>query len=218
MTKMPIQRKKTGKNTLKELDNGLSFKESVDLQKEYELVLNLITTTQYEKLYDFLVSTDIKFYLKNNQLDYHLFIACIKAQNEDYFEQLLDLGFIFNMNTVLIELYKIFVYKKLKTTPTEEETKEMFTFNDFLFIMNYQEGSLIKEECLSEFYFFLMTNEFELATTLLGKQYSARLRQSLNDIFLDDDSSVLSSILFTEEIVVNSVKSTLERGLDGVAL
>ena len=63
-----------------------------------------------------------------------------------------------------------------------------------------------------------MTNEFELATTLLAKQYSSKLRQCLNDIFLDDDSSVLNSILFTEEIVLNSVKSTLERGLDGVAL
>ena len=122
------------------------------------------------------------------------------------------------MNMFLIELYKVFIHKKHETTPNEEEMKDILCFKDFLFLMNYQNGELIKEDCICEFYFLLMTNEFELATTLLSKNYSESLKLSLVDVFIDDDSSILQGILFNEDIVLHSIKSSIEKALDGVAL
>lgn len=129
------------------------------------------------------------------------------------------MGFIFNVNTFLIEQYKIFVFKKHGAIPTQEEVmKDTLLTRDFLFILNYSDGLLIKEDCLLEFYFLLMVNEYDLAITLLSKPYSEKLRESLNHIFLDDDTNALSSILFSEDIVKGVVHSAIERELDGVAL
>jgi hypothetical protein len=122
------------------------------------------------------------------------------------------------MNTLLIEMYKIFMYKKMEVVPSEDEKKELLGYNDFLYLINFGEGTLVNEECFAEFYFLLMTSEFELATVLLSKPYAAKIREYLNKLFIDEDTSLLKTILFNNDIVILSIKSALERALDGIAL
>lgn len=206
------------KKNLSNLNETLNLKDSELLKKEYEEVLNLLYSNQLFDLVVYLDYPDIRYYLKNNELDYNLFIACIKTSNENYFKDLLQIGFVFNYNTMLIELYRLYMYKKNETLPSTDNEREFLSYKDFLFILNYMEGQLIKENSLAEFYFLLMTNEFELATSLLSKSSSSFLRGKLLNVFIDDDSSILKGILFSEEVIVESIRSSLERGMDGVGL
>lgn len=206
------------KKNISILNETVNLKDSELLKKEYEEVLNLIYSNQSFDLIVYLDYPDIRYYLKNNELDYNLFIACIKTSNEKSFEDLLQIGFVFNLNTILIELYRLYMYKKNESLPSTDNEREFLSYKDFLFILNYQEGLLIKENSLAEFYFLLMTNEFELATCLLSKSSSSILKSKLLNVFIDDDSSILKGILFSEDIIIESVRSSLERGMDGVGL
>lgn len=134
--------------------------------------------------------------------------------------QLLELKFDFNKNTFLIEMYKIYLAKKLEThndSPVNA-AKDRLTFDDLAFLLSYSNGALINEDCITEFYFLLMAAEFDLAINLLQKHYSYKIRDYLNKLFIDEDSSLLKAILFSNELIMISIKAALERGLDGVAL
>lgn len=75
------------KQTLKDrVESAFSFKETADLQKEYDRISEIILETAGERLSDYIDNTDTQFFLKNNQLDYNLYLSCIKVENSDYFE------------------------------------------------------------------------------------------------------------------------------------
>ena len=63
-----------------------------------------------------------------------------------------------------------------------------------------------------------MSSEFDLAITLLNKEYSTHLRNSLSNMYVEDNSSIINKILFCEDVVKKVVYDAIERNLDGIAL
>lgn len=79
------------KTKLKKQNNNsqsqLIFKESEELIKDYENILCIISSdSNNSNIYDYFTSTDLLYFLKENQLDYNLFHACIKKQKMDCLE------------------------------------------------------------------------------------------------------------------------------------
>ena len=199
------------------IENRTFFKEVNDLNKEYDKCLEIIKDQTDEDLSKILNNNDIKYFLINNDLDYNLFCCIIKYNRPECIQQMIDCGFEFNTNTFLIELYKSFLNKKTENFD-DEEHKVIFFEEEFKFLIDYKNGFLLKENCLTEFYFLLMTDELYLAPYLLNKSYSNKIREFLNKLFIDDDTSILKSILFNTDMIYTCVHNSLERGLDGVAL
>jgi hypothetical protein len=55
-----------------------------DLQEDYEKLLQLVEDGGYEKFTDLIVSSDIKYFLVHNDLDYNLFKKSLKFQRIEY--------------------------------------------------------------------------------------------------------------------------------------
>lgn len=68
------------------IEKGFTFKDAKDLELEYNKVVEIITINTGEGLSQYLNNTDIKYYLINNDLDYSLFILCLKQKNTEYLE------------------------------------------------------------------------------------------------------------------------------------
>jgi hypothetical protein len=62
------------------------FKETKDLQKEYELILHRIQSPDSETLKDLTSNSDMKYFLLHNDLDYDVFRTCIKFKRIDFIE------------------------------------------------------------------------------------------------------------------------------------
>ncbi len=77
-------RKTIKKNS--EDDNGLDFKESGDLMKEFDELKECIEENRIEDFQIILMGVGMKYFLTQNDLDYDLFKHCIKFQRERYIE------------------------------------------------------------------------------------------------------------------------------------
>lgn len=151
-----------------------------------------------------------------------------------------DLGYEINYNTLLIELHKCFLVKKdglkgntMHINMSSEKSKNMenldnvdmfenhdnlLKYEDYMFMISFKGGNLLPEDCLLEIYFMLMTNEFELATTFFSLDLANKLRNDLLKYFIDDESSLIKTILYTNDLIRSAIRSSLERGLDGIAV
>lgn len=153
---------------------------------------------------------------------------------------MLELGYEINYNTLLIELHKCYLVKKegIKSNTTHinisneksknndyldnvdllENHENLLKYEDYMFLINFKGGNLIVDDCLLEIYFMLMTNEFELATVFFSLDFTSKVRNELLKFFIDDDSSLIKTILYTNDIIRLCIKNSLERGLDGIAM
>jgi hypothetical protein len=77
--------RKTFKKNIDE-DNGLDFKESGDLIKDFEELKQCIEEDRIEEFHGILMGVGIKYFLTQNDLDYDLFKHCIKFKRERFIE------------------------------------------------------------------------------------------------------------------------------------
>jgi len=196
------------------------FPNSSQLQIDYEYILKFIKEKEISEIVNIIGSSDMKYFLINNDLDYNLFRSCIIFEQSDGINELIKAGYKFNTDTLLIELYDCLLEKKIKGEKNKDyDEEEVFNESNMEFIISYNNGELInKEKCIVEFYFLLLCNEFDLATSLLEQDYTAHLRDYFNQIFIGDESNLLKHLLMNHEIVKNCVKNSLIRKLDGIAL
>jgi len=199
--------------------NHDDYPNAVQLQNEYEFVLKSIIHNEISEIVNIIGSSDMKYYLLNNDLDYQLFRTCIIHEQSDGINELINAGYKFNKDTLLIELYDNLIDKKNNSEKDKEsKEEEKFGESNIEFLITYNNGDLInKEKCIVEFYFLLLCEEFDLAITLLEQDYTDYLRDYFNQIFIGDESNLLKHILMNHEIVKKCVKNSLIRKLDGTA-
>jgi hypothetical protein len=106
----------------------------------------------------------------------------------------------------------------LKEKLKEEELSTYFTKEDFMFLILYENGKLIDtEQSLLEFYFLLLSTEYDLANTLLAQSYSFDIKEIINQMFIGDENNLLEHIVMNGEIIKGALKCALQRQLDGIA-
>ena len=132
------------------------------------------------------------------------------------------LGYVLNKNLLLIESYEDY----LKKTSKEKEKERMYSLNyelkepltaenyDFLITKCY---GIDPDTCMVEFYFLLMVNLFEAATTLLLMSYAENIKLILNEKFIGDENNLLEQLFKEPDIAKDVICASLTRGLDGVA-
>lgn len=202
-----------------EESNGLDFKEAKDLQEDYETLLRAIASEELELFSEIIRSSDMKYFLVHNDLDYNLFRDSVRFQRIEFISELENSGYKFNNNMLLIELYENYIIKKLKEKLKEEELSTYFSREDFYFLLYYESGKLIDtEQCLLEFYFLLLSGEYDLANYLLSQSYSFEIKDIINSMFIGDENNLLEHIVMNNEIIKGALKCALQRQLDGVAL
>jgi hypothetical protein len=79
------KRKATSRKQNKPVDNDF-FKDTKDLQNEYELILRRIENPDSESLKDLTSNSDMKYFLLHNDLDYNVFRTCIRWKRIDFIE------------------------------------------------------------------------------------------------------------------------------------
>jgi hypothetical protein len=213
-------RRKRARSIRKNRDegNGLDFKEAKDLQEDYETLLRAIASEEIDLFSDIIRSSDMKYFLVHNDLDYNLFRDSVRFQRLEFISELEKGGYKFNNNMLLIELYENYIIKKLKEKLKEEELSTYFTKEDFMFLILYENGKLIDtEQSLLEFYFLLLSTEYDLANTLLAQSYSFDIKEIINQMFIGDENNLLEHIVMNGEIIKGALKCALQRQLDGIA-
>lgn len=114
----------------------------------------------------------------------------------------------------------------MKEKPIEgEEENNLFTKEDFIFLITYSnqdtngdiERLIDVDQCLLEFYFLILCNEYELANLLIGQGYAADIKDIINQMFIGDENNLLENILMNTDIVKKAIECALKRQLDGVA-
>ncbi len=86
---MPNEIRKKKKNSIKktpEEDDGLDYKESGVLLKEYEELKECIENNLLVNFKMILNGLGIKYFLTQNDLDYEIFKHCIKFKREKFIE------------------------------------------------------------------------------------------------------------------------------------
>ena len=198
----------------------LDFRDTKDLQDDYEKIIQLIQNDEIPAMLSLMNNSDMKYFLLHNDLDYNIFRSLLKCKRYEGILNLIKAGYNFNTNIILIELYDVLTLKKDEGEKIKEMKREfLLTEEEMKFIITFISGDLIdKEKCIVEFYFLLLCNEFELATILLTQDYAKHLRDYFNQIFFGDENNLLKHILEKEEIVKTCIKYSLIRQLDGIAL
>lgn len=171
---------------------------------------------------EILSDQEIKWYLEHNDLDYELFYHAIKFNRNEFIQEMQKLGYVLNKNLLLIESYEDY----LKKTSKEKEKERMYSLNyelkepltaenyDFLITKCY---GIDPDTCMVEFYFLLMVNLFEAATTLLLMSYAENIKLILNEKFIGDENNLLEQLFKEPDIAKDVICASLTRGLDGVA-
>jgi hypothetical protein len=121
---------------------------------------------------------------------------------------------------LLIELYENnYLNTKNREKLKEEELSTYFCIEDFVFLIQFENGKLIDtEQCLLEFYFLILCKEYDLANCLLSQSYAHDIKEIINQMFIGDENNLLEHILMNSEIIKGAMKCALHRQLDGVAL
>jgi hypothetical protein len=78
MATLDTKRKTRSKSMRKSRDAGLNFKETNDLQEEYEQLLTSIQQDDLENFEEIIKSSDMKYFLIHNDLDYDLYKFSVK--------------------------------------------------------------------------------------------------------------------------------------------
>jgi len=106
-------------------------------------------------------------------------------------------GYKFNNDMLLIELYENLMVKKTKEKLKEDVLETFFVKEDFLFLIQYEEGRFIDiDQSILEFYFLLLCQEFDLANILLSQIYSYEIKNIINSMFIGDENNLIEHIVF----------------------
>jgi hypothetical protein len=65
---------------------GLDFKDAKDLQEDYDLLIKAISHQDIESFSDIIKSSDMKYFLVHNDLDYSLFRECVRCQSKEFIQ------------------------------------------------------------------------------------------------------------------------------------
>lgn len=194
-------------------------KEKKALEEDYQELRQCIVDCTLERFKEIIANQDNKWYLENNDLDYELFCLAVIHSRGEFIRAMESMKYVLNPNMLLIEVYERFVRKKYKedTSKIHKDTEhKIFSTENLKYLITNNYG-LTSKDCLLEFYFLLMTLEYEPAIKLLSMQYANSLRDKLNEVFIGDENNLLEQILSNTDIVKEVISSALERHLDGVA-
>ena len=199
-------------------DNGIGFYEAKELQDNFDLIIKAIEDDETDTILDLLKGEDMKYYLKHNDLDYNLIRVTLRHQRIEFLANLEKIGYSLNKDMLLIELYDNFMNIKNKNKLSEEEKNYSFNSEDFSFLIQFEDGKLInRNQCHLEFYFLLLTREYDLAILLIKQRYAEHLKDEINQMFIGDENNLLEHIVMNPEIAKQTIKLALNRQLDGVA-
>jgi hypothetical protein len=79
-----MNRKKRTKTLLKTNEGLLDFKDAKDLQEDYEILQKAIFNEEIELFSEIIHSSDMKYYLVQNDLDYNLFRDSVRFQRTEF--------------------------------------------------------------------------------------------------------------------------------------
>ena len=80
-----INRKKRTKTILRTKEDGLlDFKDAEDLQEDYETLQKAIFNEELDVFSDIIKSSDMKYFLVQNDLDYNLFRDSVRFQRVEF--------------------------------------------------------------------------------------------------------------------------------------
>lgn len=68
----------------KEDISGVNFKDAKDLQEDYEILQRTILNEELEVFSEIIRSSDMKYFLVHNDLDYSLFRDCVRFQRVEF--------------------------------------------------------------------------------------------------------------------------------------
>ena len=191
-------------------DSKLMMKSAMELDAEFLKIIEFIEQ-DIESIAEFFDSKEIMYFVRKNDLDYCLFLHCIKKRRVDFVAQLEQVGFKYSHSTFLNE---VFFNKSGQTVEMPETTLD---HNDFLFMI--ESDSLIDFELAKlEFFYLILLGHFELATRLLNVPCLYHLRREILDIYIDTSHFTFHSLSQNKEFAVDCIKLALKRSIEGVAL
>ena len=201
----------------------IEYSSSKDLKNRDDDLIKLkrcIEDSSLDTFSEILSDQEIKWYLEHNDLDYDLFYHAIKFSRNEFIQEMQKLGYVLNKNLLLIESYEEYLKKsnieKERISSFNYEIKEPLTIENYEFLITKCYG-IDPDTCMVEFYFLLMANLFEPATTLLEMSYAENIKLILNEKFIGDENNLLEQLFKEPEITKDVICAALTRGLDGVA-
>ena len=205
----------------------LDYSSSKDQKNRDDDLIKLkrcIEDSSLETFSEILSNQEIKWYLEHNVLDYDLFYHAIKFGRNEFIQEMQKLGYVLDTNLLLIESYEEYLKKNNSESEKEKEKfasfnyeiKEPLTPENYEFLITKCYG-IEPETCMVEFYFLLMADLFEAATTLLEMPYAEDIKVILNEKFIGDENNFLEQLLKDPEIAKDVICASLTRGLDGIA-
>ena len=179
-----------------------------------------IEDSSLDTFIEVLSNQEMKWYLEYNGLDYDIFYHAIKYNRNEFIQEMQKLGYSLNKDLLLIETYEEYIKKdtkeKERISSFSYEIKEPLTPENYEFLITKCYG-IDPETCMVEFYFLLMVNLFEAATTLLEMSYAENIKAILNEKFIGDENNLLEQLFKEPEIAKSVICASLTRGLDGIA-
>ena len=195
-------------------------KEKAALENDFATLKQCIVDGSLEKFKDIASNQDTKWYLENNDLDYEIFFQCVLYCRSEFIRTLESMKYSMNPNMLLIEVYEIYIRKRYNETmndkQSKENTKQLFKSDNLKYLITSSFG-IIPMECLLEYYFLLMSHEYDAAIKLLTMPYAEHLRERLNETFIGDENNLIEETLKDSDIVKDVICNALERRLDGIA-
>ena len=79
-----MNRKKRTKTILKSNEGMLDFKDAKDLQEDYETLQKAIFNEEIDLFSEIIRSSDMKYFLVQNDLDYNLFRDSVRFQRVEF--------------------------------------------------------------------------------------------------------------------------------------
>ena len=95
--------------------DNLFSSDASDLNTYYELILKAIESDDVTQYVHYLNSSDMKYFLIHNDMDYYLFRTAVKYQRTEFLQHLERIGYSFNKSMLLIELYDNYMNTKTNT-------------------------------------------------------------------------------------------------------
>ena len=201
----------------------IEYSSSKDLRNRDDDLIKLkryIEDSSLDTFTEILSDQEIKWYLEHNGLDYDLFYHAIKFNRNEFIQEMQKLGYVLSPDLLLIETYEEYSKKsnkeKEKISSFTYEFKEPLTSENYEFLITKCYG-IDPETCMVEFYFLLMSNLFEAATTLLEMSYADKIKAILNEKFIGDENNFLEQLFKEPDIAKDVICASLLRCLDGIA-
>lgn len=216
ISKTSSRKSKPTKTTNTNID-FFNAKDIKDLEEDYKILRNYIENDNIQQFQSMIRNHDNKYFLIYNDYDYQLYKLAIVNRKRDFIEAMKDKGYVFNSNMLLIEQYDKYIYDKYKISKSNTNQENIsFSSDDLIYLIENQYGIDVNDP-LVEFYFLLMSHEYQSAVKLLSLKYSNKIKDELNSMFIGDEVNLIEKIVMKNEIIKSAIKGSLNRKLDGIA-